>query len=79
MTTKITFDKDGNETIASVQRRVAELTGFQYKRIVLMEGNLTGGVYDSISFQVNGRGYSTDFEDFDRNPVFDEPRPYEVN
>ena len=66
-------DEFGNmiETNASITRRLAHAHGFQPSRIVLMEAGYRGfegpkgKTYcycSSVSFSVNGIGYSSDFE-----------------
>lgn len=60
-----------HETNAQLKRRIADKWGFQYKRIVLMEGSAVGGVYDSVSFQVAGIGYFTDFDNLYRSEIWD--------
>lgn len=71
MSTKITYH-NGEETQASVKRRIAALTGFQYSKIVLLEASSRDGIYTSVDFRVNGKGASTDFNDWSLNPIFDE-------
>lgn len=60
---RLTIGKDGRETQASVKRRIADFTGFQYGKIILMESNSKHGVTTDVQFQVNGRGFTTDFKD----------------
>ena len=77
MSTQITY-KNGEETQASVKRRIAEVTGFQYSKIVLLEGSLRKGlrgqIYTSVCFRVNGKGAWTDFNTWELDPVYDEAK-----
>ena len=77
MTIKSTFkyeDGEKHETHASVKRRIAAKFGFQPSKIILLEGSESlqpeGYVYDGISFQVCGYGYSTDFDQVWMDPVY---------
>lgn len=84
--TKTAYAKDENgnmvETNASIKRRIADAFGFQPGRIVLMEASYrsfegpkgkTHCYCDQVSFQVNGKGYSTGhfFDELLMNPAYD--------
>lgn len=71
-------DDCGNheETSASAKRRISELTGFKPSAITLLEGSLAPFndayyYYKSMVFSVNGKGFWTDFEDWDRDCQYD--------
>ena len=63
-----TMKKESN---SSIIRRIAELTGFYCKRIVLCEMGFSGGWCTNASFRVNGKGCATDFGDWWLDPAFD--------
>ena len=68
------------ETVASVKRRVAAVTGFDIYAIQLMEGESTSFTVGEeryrycprINFTVNGHGWVTDFARLERAPQFDD-------
>lgn len=69
------------ETHDSVKRRITGMWGFQTSAITLLEGSMSlhfevGGVqynlYDSIQFSVNGKGWSTDFRNIERDSAYDD-------
>lgn len=68
------------ETIASVKRRVAAVTGFDIRAILPMEGDSDGFTVGGkryryctrIGFTVNGHGWATDFARLERAPQFDD-------
>lgn len=64
---KLTFEiVEGErcETNASLKRQIAEITGFQYRKIVLLESSMSyneileANVFDTCDFSVNGKGFS---------------------
>lgn len=82
--TTITFEQAENgcmeETHISLRRRIAQVWGFDYAVIKLLEGGMTtlfelGGmqysIYDSVQFSVNGKGWSTDFKRIERDTAYD--------
>lgn len=83
--TTITFEQAENgcmeETRISMRRRIAQVWGFDYAVIKLLEGSTMtlfelGGmqyrIYDSVQFSVNGKGWSTDFKRIERDSAYDE-------
>lgn len=69
------------ETHVSLRRRIAQVWGFEYGAIKLMEGSMMarfelGGmqfnIYDSVQFNVGGKGWSTDFKRIERDSAYDE-------
>ena len=69
------------ETHVSLRRRIAQVWGFEYGAIKLMEGSMMarfelGGmqfnIYDSVQFNVGGKGWSTDFKTIARDTAYDE-------
>ena len=68
---KIAFGKDGVETIPSIKRRIAEVTGFQYSKIEPLEASfMRKGVCTSVAFSVKGYGFVTDFVSYDMAPEY---------
>lgn len=75
-------DLDGSmcETEESVKGRICRLFGFTSEHLSMQEGFLESAkiagtryfAYTSVHFTANGIGWSTDFEDLVRDPVFDE-------
>lgn len=61
----------GEETVAAVSRRISKITGFKESEIVPLEGSLENGIYVSVEFAVHGKGFWTDFKDWDRAKAFD--------
>ncbi len=67
------------ETHDSLKRRITAMWGFQTSSIELLEASTTwfeiGGVqfnvYDSVQFNVNGKGWSTDFKRIARDTAYD--------
>lgn len=79
---KITFETiDGirHETTASLKRQIAEITGFQLKKIVPLEASssyceiIGGVVFDNCNFSVNGKGFYINLGSCDwfRDPNYD--------
>ena len=60
------------ESKASIARRVAEVTGFYIRRIVLLEASYEDGWCTGVSFSVNGKGCATDFRDWWLAPEYDD-------
>lgn len=69
------------ETHVSLKRRIAAMWGFQTSGIELLEasmkqqfelGGMQFNVYDSVQFNVNGKGWSTDFKTIARDTAYDE-------
>lgn len=83
---RVTFepneDLDGamRETEESVKGRICRLFGFTSEHLSVQEGFLESAkiagtryfAYTSVHFTANGIGWSTDFENLTRDPVFDE-------
>lgn len=83
---RVTFepneDLDGAmcETEESVKGRICRLFGFTSEHLSMQEGFLESAkiagtryfAYTSVHFTANGIGWSTDFENLTRDPVFDE-------
>lgn len=75
-------DLDGSmcETEESVKGRICHLFGFTDWAVSMVEGDLDSAeiagtryyVHTSVRFTANGIGWSTDFENLTRDPVFDE-------
>lgn len=75
-------DLDGSmcETEESVKGRICRLFGFTSEHLSVQEGFLESAkiagtryfAYTSVHFTANGIGWSTDFENLSRDPVFDE-------
>lgn len=75
-------DLDGAmcETEESVKGRICRLFGFTSEHLSMQEGFLESAkiagtryfAYTSVHFTANGVGWSTDFENLTRDPVFDE-------
>lgn len=75
-------DLDGAmcETTESVVNRICSLFGFESRSLSMQEGDLNNAeiagtryyAYASVRFTANGIGWSTDFKDLVRDPVFDE-------
>lgn len=75
-------DLDGSmcETEESVKGRICRLFGFTSEHLSMQEGFLESAkiagtryfAYTSVQFIANGIGWSTDFENLTRDPVFDE-------
>lgn len=75
-------DLDGSmhETEESVKGRICRLFGFTSEHLSMQEGFLESAkiagtryfAYTSVHFTANGIGWSTDFENLTRDPVFDE-------
>lgn len=60
------------ESIASLVRRISEVTGFKRSEIVPLEGSIAlDGKYEACEFAVHGKGFWTDFKDWDRAEAFD--------
>lgn len=60
------------ETLASLIRRISAVTGFKQVAIVPLEGTLgLDGKYESCEFAVYGKGFWTDFKDWDRAEAYD--------
>ena len=69
------------ETHGSLKRRIHAKWGFDPARIVLMEADMKAmfevgrtqyNLYSSVRFQVNGKGWATDFTDLVASPAYDE-------
>lgn len=75
-------DLDGSmcETEESVKGRICRLFGFASEHLSMQEGFLESAkiagtryfAYTYVRFTANGIGWSTDFENLTRDPVFDE-------
>lgn len=75
-------DLDGAmcETEESVKGRICRMFGFTSEHLSIQVGALESSkiagtryfAYASVHFTANGIGWSTDFEDLVRDPVFDE-------
>lgn len=82
VTFKPSEDLDGSmcETEESVKGRICRLFGFTSEHLSMQEGFLESAkiagtryfAYTSVQFTANGIGWSTDFENLTRDPVFDE-------
>lgn len=82
VTFKPSEDLDGAmcETEESVKGRICRLFGFTSEHLSMQEGFLESAkiagtryfAYTSVHFTANGIGWSTDFENLTRDPVFDE-------
>ena len=82
----VTFETNGDldgsmcETEESVKGRICRLFGFTSEHLSMQEGFLESAeiagtryfAYTSVHFTANGIGWSTDFENLTRDPVFDE-------
>lgn len=82
----VTFEPNKNldgsmcETEESVKGRICRLFGFTSEHLSIQEGFLESAkiagtryfAYTSVQFTANGIGWSTDFENLTRDPVFDE-------
>ena len=74
------LDGDMCETEESVKGRICRLFGFTSEHLSMQEGFLESAkiagtryfAYTSVHFTANGIGWSTDFENLVRDPVFDE-------
>lgn len=71
------------ETHGSLKRRIHAQWGFDPSRIVLMEADMKAmfevgrtqyNLYSSVRFQVNGKGWATDFTDLVASPAYDEKK-----
>lgn len=71
------------ETHESVKLRIAAKWGFEPSRVALMEADMKAmfelgreqfNVYSAVRFQVNGKGWSTDFEDLVAAPAYDDEK-----
>ena len=68
------------ETDESVVNRICRLFGFTSEHLSIQKGSLESAkiagtryfAYTSVHFTANGIGWSTDFENLTRDPVFDE-------
>ena len=69
------------ESKHSMIDRIVSMWGFERERVIPMEASMKqwfeiGGVqfnvYDTVNFQVNGKGWSTDFEIIIRDNAYDE-------
>ena len=60
------------EAKASIVRRVAEVTGFYIRRIVLLEASYENGWCTGVSFCVNGKRCATDLRDWWLAPEYDD-------
>lgn len=69
------------ETKRSMRLRIAEKWGFDPARVVPMEADMEAmfelgrtqfNVYSSARFQVNGKGWSTDFDELWASAAYDE-------
>lgn len=75
-------DLDGSmcETEESVKGRICRLFGFKSRSLSMQDGDMKSAeiagtryyAYTSVHFTANGIGWSTDFENLTRDPVFDE-------
>ena len=74
------------ETHDSLKRRIHAKWGFDPARIVLMEADMKAmfevgrtqyNLYSSVRFQVNGKGWATDFTDLVASPAYDEKKKEE--
>lgn len=82
VTFELNKDLDGSmcETEESVKGRICRLFGFTSEHLSMQEGFLESAkiagtryfAYTSVQFTANGIGWSTDFENLTRDPVFDE-------
>lgn len=82
VTFKPSEDLDGAmcETEESMKSRICRLFGFESRSLSMQDGDLKSAeiagtryyVYTSVRFTANGIGWSTDFENLTRDPVFDE-------
>ena len=82
VTFKPSEDLDGamRETEESVKGRICRLFGFTSEHLSVQESFLESAkiagtryfAYTSVQFTANGIGWSTDFENLTRDPVFDE-------
>lgn len=82
VTFKPSEDLDGAmcETEESMKGRICRLFGFTSEHLSMQEGFLESAkiagtryfAYTSVHFTANGIGWSTDFENLTRDPVFDE-------
>ena len=82
VTFKPSEDLDGAmcETEESVKGRICRMFGFTSEHLSIQVGALESAkiagkryfAYASVHFTANGIGWSTDFEDLVRDPVFDE-------
>lgn len=60
------------ETEESIKRRISDVTGFDRDYIVLAETLSNNGVCTTfVTFSVMGKGFWTDFKDWDRSEAFD--------
>lgn len=57
---KVSFDKEGIETSASVKRRISKMFGFKQSDIVLCEASYSEGECTDADFCVCGVGYTVD-------------------
>ena len=74
------------ETHDSLKRRIHAMWGFDPARIVLMEADMKAmfelgrtqyNLYSSVRFQVNGKGWATDFVDLVASPAYDDKKEEE--
>lgn len=88
--TRFEFEEAENgcmeETHSSLKRRIHAKWGFDPARIVLMEADMKAmfevgrtqyNLYSSVRFQVNGKGWATDFTDLVASPAYDEKKKEE--
>lgn len=71
------------ETKASLKRRIHAKWGFDPGRIVPMEADMKAmfelgraqfNAYSAVRFQVNGKGWATDFEELVASPAYDDEK-----
>ncbi len=71
------------ETRESMKLRIAEKWGFDPARVVPMEADMKAmfelgrtqfNVYSSVRFQVNGKGWATDFEQLWASAAYDDEK-----
>ena len=55
-------DRIGNIVNAGIKAMIAENTGFDPSRIILLEGSFCKGLPTWIAFEVAGQGYTWDIE-----------------
>lgn len=74
------------ETKGSMKLRIAEKWGFDPARVVPMEADMKAmfelgrtqfNVYSAVRFQVNGKGWATDFDTLAEAPQYDEKKEEE--
>lgn len=71
------------ETKDSMRLRIARKWGFDPARVVPMEADMKAmfelgrtqfNVYSAVRFQVNGKGWGTDFDDLVPSPAYDDEK-----